>query len=231
MQIKITNILRFFMSIGVRFKEAVDLIRIKEALTQPLICEKIGISTSSLSQYAAQLTNPRPTTVRKLADAFGVSYDYIMTGKGKVYESDRNETKVLPNLENIAEIELYENPVYANTATVIPISDYMVGKKKFLFKHPITNPADYASLTVSGNSMKFEGILDGDTVIFKKSDNATDNNLVVVRLNGMLLVKIYKEINGSFELHSNDGVTKPLLMEVDDNCEIIGIVISTIREY
>lgn len=220
------------MSLGARFKEAVENIKFRDGLQIKEICEKIGISPSSLSQYFTGAVNPKLETVKLLSKMFDVNYDYVLTGVGSVFNSNETDIREVNSLlKHIAEIDLYETPVYANAGTVLSLDEYIVGTRKVSFKHPISNPENFGSLIVSGSSMNLEGIFEGDVVIFRKSNEARNNQLVVIRMNGQLMVKFYKTNNDKVEFHSNDGKTEPLFQNVDDCCEIIGIVVNVIKEY
>ena len=70
------------LTMGQRIKIA----RIKNRITQTRLAERIGISTTALSQIESdETTNPHLSTVIALADALGVSIDYLVGRK----ENDR----------------------------------------------------------------------------------------------------------------------------------------------
>lgn len=56
------------VKIGDKLKRA----RIQNALTQQQLADKAGLTTASAARIERNETEPRPTTLRKLADALGV---------------------------------------------------------------------------------------------------------------------------------------------------------------
>jgi transcriptional regulator with XRE-family HTH domain len=74
------------LTIGQRIKMA----RIRLRITQAQLAERIGISINSLSQIESdETTNPRMSTLIALADALGVSMDYLAgrTDEGRSCEA------------------------------------------------------------------------------------------------------------------------------------------------
>lgn len=52
--------------------------------SQEKLCEMTGISSTLMSQYERQLSVPKVDTARRLADALGVSVDYLV-GRTNMY--------------------------------------------------------------------------------------------------------------------------------------------------
>jgi transcriptional regulator with XRE-family HTH domain len=66
------------LTMGQRIKIA----RIKNRMTQVRLAERVGISTTALSQIENdESTNPRLSTLLGLADTLGVSLDYLVGRK------------------------------------------------------------------------------------------------------------------------------------------------------
>jgi len=70
------------------------------------------------------------------------------------------------------------------------------------------------ALKVKGNSMVDEGIYDGNTVIIRRQETATNGQKVVALINGneATLKKIYKEKNG-FRLQPANSSMKPIIVK------------------
>lgn len=64
------------MDYGERLKK----LREKIGLTQKFVAEKIGIKNNTLSSYESAKRQPDFQTLKKLADLYEVSIDYIITG-------------------------------------------------------------------------------------------------------------------------------------------------------
>lgn len=64
------------MDYGERLKK----LREKIGLTQKFVAEKIGVKNNTLSSYESAKRQPDFQTLKKLADLYEVSIDYIITG-------------------------------------------------------------------------------------------------------------------------------------------------------
>jgi len=78
----------------------------------------------------------------------------------------------------------------------------------------ISRPGKYYALSVSGDSMIGEGILDGDTVIIKKQDIVENGETAVALINDneATLKKIYTE-KGRFRLQPANPRMKPIFVK------------------
>ncbi len=77
---------------------------------------------------------------------------------------------------------------------------------------------------VSGESMLDEGIFDGDILIVNRCNTPRDGSVVIASLNGSLLVKTYREINGKVYLFSANDKFLPIEVFPDWALEIQGVV-------
>ncbi|WP_223254231.1 helix-turn-helix domain-containing protein [Halobacillus halophilus] len=76
----------FDMSVG----NLITKLRKKRNLTQEGLAERVGISRASLSHYEKDRREPDYETLRKLADFFEVSTDYLL-GRSKAAKKTGNE--------------------------------------------------------------------------------------------------------------------------------------------
>src|SRR3989344_4768332 len=85
------------------------------------------------------------------------------------------------------------------------------------------------ALKVKGNSMVDEGIYDGNTVIIRRQETATNGQKVVALINGneATLKKIYKEKNG-FRLQPANSSMKPIFVK---QLMVQGRVISVLSQH
>lgn len=60
------------MQAVVRIGDKLKRTRLRNALTQQQLAEKAGLTTASVARIERDETEPRPTTLRKLADALNV---------------------------------------------------------------------------------------------------------------------------------------------------------------
>ncbi|MDP7006458.1 MAG: transcriptional repressor LexA [Phycisphaerales bacterium] len=86
------------------------------------------------------------------------------------------------------------------------------------------------ALKVEGESMREEGILDGDYVLVQKQSTAKNGDRVVALLpDGETTLKtFYKEPNGTIRLQPANQSFDPIIV---DSCQVQGIVTGVLRSY
>ena len=92
------------------------------------------------------------------------------------------------------------------------------------------NKADYV-LRVDGDSMRDDGILNGDYVILKKIQIARPGDTVVALINGEATLKQYYLGSNGVELHPKNNNYSIIHVNSDDDLHIQGLVVGIIREY
>ncbi|WP_338565240.1 helix-turn-helix transcriptional regulator [Peribacillus frigoritolerans] len=70
------------------FGDRLKWLREKSGLTQKFAAEKIGVKNNTLSSYESAKRQPDFTTLKKLADLYEVTIDYIITGNENSNSSD-----------------------------------------------------------------------------------------------------------------------------------------------
>ena len=101
-----------------------------------------------------------------------------------------------------------------NVAEYFPVpAEYMPNGETFMLK-------------VKGDSMVNMGIYDGDQIIVKKQNTASNGEVIVALVDDSSTVKrLYKE-NGHIRLQPENDFMDPIIV---DDCEILGKVIGLIR--
>lgn len=87
---------------------------------------------------------------------------------------------------------------------------------------------DLFALRVSGMSMLYAGILDGDFVIVEKGDYAENGDIVVAMIEDEATVKTFYRENGGFRLQPQNPDFDPILVK---DLSILGKVVATVRYY
>ena len=101
---------------------------------------------------------------------------------------------------------------------VIEIPPSMIGK------------GDHFVLQVKGDSMKEDGILDGDFVVVRKQATADNGQTVVALINNEATVKKYYQREGHIELRPAHADMDPLIINEGD-LRIEGRVVGIMRHY
>ncbi len=81
-------------------------------------------------------------------------------------------------------------------------------------------------LRVKGDSMINVGILDGDTIIVARQENASNGDIIVALVDDSATVKRFFKEDGHYRLQPENDFMEPIIV---DDCQIIGLVVGLIR--
>lgn len=87
---------------------------------------------------------------------------------------------------------------------------------------------DLFALKVRGESMIEAGILDGDTVIVRKTSYAENGQIVAALIGDEATVKTFYREDGHFRLQPENRTMEPIIA---DEVSLLGTVIASFREY
>lgn len=110
-----------------------------------------------------------------------------------------------------------------------PAQDYME-QAIDLNKEIVKNPASTFYGRVAGDSMRDEGIEDGDILVIDKSLEVMDNDLAVCCINGEFTVKRVKLEKDYALLVPSNPDYQPIKVTKDDQFTIWGIVTYTVKK-
>ncbi|MBT4530331.1 MAG: transcriptional repressor LexA [Phycisphaerae bacterium] len=99
-----------------------------------------------------------------------------------------------------------------------------------MFGPQIGQRGETFALQVDGESMRDEGIMDGDFVLVKKTSVARNGDRVVALLpDGETTLKtFFKESNGNIRLQPANTEFQPIIV---DQCQIQGVITGVLRSY
>ena len=170
------------------------------------ICEAVKLkSTSSVHSHLETLEKngyirrdpTKSRTIEIIDDNFNLS---------------RREVVNIPLLGQVAAGQ----PLLAveNITEYFPIpSEYMPGGEVFMLK-------------VKGDSMINMGIYEGDQIIVRKQNTASNGEVIVALVDDSATVKRFYKENGHIRLQPENDFMDPIIV---DDCEILGKVIGLIR--
>lgn len=95
----------------------------------------------------------------------------------------------------------------------------------------LLGPSRYA-LRVQGDSMVGAGILEGDTVVVKQADTASDGEIVVALIDGeeATLKRLKRRKDGDIELIAENPTIPPMIYSAS-RVRIQGVVVAQMRSY
>ena len=214
-------------------KERIRTLRKKLGLTQMEFAEKLGKSWRTIQDWEAGKRNIPEPELRLISQIFGVSYEWIKTGQGEIFEKK-------PSIEEIISAEqrrIKENsilvPLIGKAGAGFPqmkgdieIIGYIETKKI-----PRVNPSDLIAVEVHGDSME-PTLQEGDKVIAKiyigdGFDIPNRKIVIVANQDGELLVKRLMKKDGLILLTSDNPNYPPI---VPQEARIIGVALKLLRE-
>tara|TARA_Y100000590_G_C15681968_1_gene1000160 strand:+ start:821 stop:1417 length:597 start_codon:yes stop_codon:yes gene_type:complete len=136
-------------------------------------------------------------------------------GKRALSLLEQNISNKLPMLGLVAAgmpIEIFENVEY------VDVPSKYINNENYVLK-------------VDGNSMKDDGIIDGDYIVVKKNNVAKPGDTIVAVVNGEATLKKYYIGENGVELHPRNNLFNIIHVSEDDQLLIQGQVLGVFREY
>ena len=191
--------------------------------------------------------NGYPPSVREIGKAVGLKstatvHGYLESLEKKGYvkkESQKGRTLKLLKGGNLeGEQTSFDKPVYTNKEMVdVPVVGKITAGAPILAVENVTDtfpiPIDFVGnsesfmLTVRGESMIEAGILDGDYILVRKQNTATNGEIVVALIEDEATVKTFYKEKDHIRLQPENSTMDPIIVP---NCEILGKVIGVFRK-
>ena len=181
--------------------------------------------------------NGYPPTVREICDAVGLSststvHAHLETLERKGYirrsPTKNRSTEILEEDFYGNARELVNVPIVGQVAAGVPI----LAEENIEDTFPI--PIDYVKndtcfmLHVKGDSMADGGILDGDLVLVRQQQTASNGDIVIAMMDDSATVKTFYREAGRIRLQPANKAFSPIIVQ---DCEILGKVIGLYRRY
>lgn len=144
-------------------------LRQKKRLSQVSLAEAFGVAQSAISNWEKGNREPDNTTLRKLAEYFGVSIDYLLGN------SDEPQPKHVG----------IRIPVLGDVAAGIPIDAVEDVLDYEEIDEDLARTGEFFALRIRGQSME-PRMMEGDVVIVRQQETAETGDTVVVSVNGDL---------------------------------------------
>lgn len=152
-------------------------LRKSRGLSQAELAQRLGISRGRLANYEQGQREPDFATMSEIAKFFGVSIDYLVTGK----EPDRTPTfEMYPAVRMIQVPILAEIPCGGPTWTAQQILGYFPVDTSVIH----TDGSDVFWVYAKGDSMIEAGIEEGAMVLIRVQPTAENGDIVAVRIDG-----------------------------------------------
>ena len=186
-------------------------------------------------------------SVREIGKAVGLSstatvHGYLARLQEEGYikkENNKGRTlKLIKNSSGTTVEERAKKDFYAERELVdVPLVGKITAGAPILAVENITDtfpiPIDFVGnsdsfmLTVRGESMIEAGILDGDYILVRKQNNATNGQIVVALIEDEATVKTFYKEKGHIRLQPENSTMDPIIVP---DCKILGKVIGVFRK-
>ena len=206
------------------------------------LAKEIGMKPDSLRSYYTKDSIPG-NKIRPLLEKVGINMKYLDYGEGNEFIKEKFPEPMAnykpTTLEHLSEAEfqfimnipIYDLPAHANIGSLVNFNDLPVSFRP-LGLGLRGNINNYFGIKVLGDSMKDALIASGDIIIYDKTMQPTNNDKVVVMLNGTILLKKWEQTpEGVIHLKScYNGIQPIIVNEIDDKLTIIGVVKKVLRD-
>ena len=198
---------------------------------------KISAKQKEILEYIKDeiLKRGYPPAVREICDAVNLKSTSSVHSHLETLEKNgyirRDPTKpraieICDDNFQMVRTEMVSLPVVGQVAAGQPI----LAEENIESYFPV--PAEYMPngetfmLKVKGDSMVNMGIYDGDQIIVKKQNTASNGEVIVALVDDSATVKRFYKENGHIRLQPENDFMDPIIV---DDCEILGKVIGLIR--
>lgn len=208
------------------FGKRIAMLRTELKMTQGELALTLNISRPSLALYETDKRSPDPDTLKKFADFFNVSIDYLLGYSDIRYKElplgaiDPGEHLTIPVLGIIRAGE----PIYAECNVI-----GYAAVPKFL----ITS-GEYFYLRVSGDSMNQDNIIDGGHVLVRRQDVVENGDTAVVIVDGdeATIKKFYKsDTTITLMPKSSNPIHQPTIIDIKKTpVKVIGKIVYSLTK-
>lgn len=195
------------------------------------IDEKLNSVLKYISKY--QKENDYPPSVREICAELEIKstataqyYLNKLIERGDLNKQSDKKRSISVNREN--EMVAHAVPLVGTVTAGIPILAVENLEGYYPVPEEFTNPEDLFMLRVKGNSMLNAGILDGDKIIVRKQETASNGEIVVAYFDDSATVKRFFVRNGKYILHPENEEFSDIVL---DEVQILGKVTGLIRKF
>ena len=177
----------------------------QQHMTQAELCEKTGISRSTMSQYCSGSFRPKADKLQRIAKALHVNEAWLLG-----YETKKEEVISLENYPNLRPIRLKRFPVLGEIACGEPIFA-QEDRENYLMADAEIH-ADFC-LMARGDSMIGARIYDGDAVFIHSQPMVENGEIAAVIIEEEATLKrvYYDKIHARLQLVAENPAYPPLV--------------------
>ncbi|MFW1733845.1 LexA family protein [Acinetobacter sp. ULE_I001] len=203
--------------------QRIRALRRSKKLTQVQLAKIAGVSSPAVTEWEKDSYLPKAASLEAMANEFGVTSEYILTGKGGEIKNQKNAIPVVPKMAPV--LSWVQAGMFTNVESVdmsqvedwLPLPDdcekCFFLKVQGLSNYPTFQEGDYILVDPT---VQYYEMQSGDVIVVRKHDEATFKRLVI-------------ETDNSRYLQALNPEFKPNIIPLDEECIFVGEVIDSIR--
>jgi repressor LexA len=192
--------------------ERLRMVREQRNLSQKQVADYLGITSQAYGYYERGERNPGSDNLRKLANYFDVSVDYLL---GRDH-GNQTSNRVVPLLGSV--------PAGVPIEAIEDVEEYIDIYPRFV-KH-----GELFALRVQGDSMEPD-LRSGDIVIIEKQEFIENGDIAVIRVNGEdVTLKRVKLTNKGLMLIPSNPAYDPVFFDSDQVATLPVTIIGKVIE-
>jgi len=205
--------------------ERLKYLRKTLGLSQEEFGERIGKSLRTIQYWEAGTVQIPDTALKLISQVFGISYNWLKTGQGEMWDRKVLVKELREKTEEILE-SFIQIPVVGFAGTgFMKVAGWGIVNRETILK------GGQLVVQVKGDSME-PSLRDGDLVVFKlytgDGSDIPSGKIVIVRdRNGELLVRRLVRIEGVMMLVPDNPKYPPLQPSAD--LQIVGVAVEAIK--
>lgn len=206
------------------FGSRLRALREGKGLKQEPLAKMLNLTQSTIAYYESDTKQPTYVTLKRLADFFGVTTDYLLGRSDEVRETNAPYGK--------------ESIVWLPILGVIRAGQPLYAESNIIGHEPIgadqVKGGEFFYLRVTGDSMFNPGagklINDGSLVLVRKQEDVDSGDVAVVMVGDdeATVKRVYKN-NGQLVLQADNTSYAPIVIS-KGRVKIIGKVVRTVNE-
>ncbi len=181
--------------------------------------------------------NQRPPTYHEIQEKFEYSavstvQDFIAQLRQKGYIKapvGANRKRALELVRDFEDSDVEKLPLLGKVAAGYPIEAIETRDYVDVPKSLLRSGVEYFALTVKGDSMIEDCIMDGDYVVIKRQQLAENGDTVVAIVDNEATIKRYYQRKGYVELHPANPKYNVIYVPPHADFKILGVLASVIR--
>jgi repressor LexA len=194
--------------------------KLRGDMSQDELANVLDMTKASISKYENDLREPRMSTAKKIANYFGVDFNWLIG-----FSEDTKLQEELHLYNVIPRGRTVQIPLLGRIPAGIPVDSVEIVEGYIDTPETQVKDGQYFYLRVVGDSMIGSRIYEGDLVLVKKQCDVESGEIAVVRVNSHdATLKRVKKLNNQVILFPDNPKYEPIIIH-EEGAEIVGKVV------